>query len=112
MTVHGLSEYCFKVITTPSLLKLIKSLDETQSRNAARLDKNDHKRINLIKEQLVFLSLLALSQKDAEGGKDFFSFVLVEQKMISFDIQRLVILPKKIPKVSAERLGLYFKTLR
>lgn len=112
MSEHGLASSCFAVISTKSLLEMIKSLDETQSRNATRLDQNDHRRINVVKEQIVYLALLALSQEGAEDGRDFYNYVLVEQKMISFDIQRLVILPQQIPKVSEERLSHYFKNLR
>ena len=79
-----------------------------QSRNAARLEKQDHAKIELIKEQLVLIAMLALN---GEGMPDFLKYTLLEGK-ISYDLQKVLLFPQSIPKVKDQQLKAYVSTLR
>lgn len=70
------------MIRISSVLDLIKSLDEMQTRNSARLDSNDHTKIGQIKEQLVLIAMLSLG---GEGMADFLKYCLLEGK-IGYDL--------------------------
>ena len=86
------------MIPVGSVLELIKSLDEMQSRNAARLENQDHAKIEVIKEQLVLIAMLALN---GDGMPEFLKYTLLEGK-ISYDLQKVLLFPQLIPKVKDE----------
>ena len=60
-----------------------------QTRNASRLEKQDHAKIEVIKEQLVLMAMLALN---GEGMSEFFKYTLLEGK-ISYDLQKVLLFP-------------------
>jgi hypothetical protein len=60
----------------------------------------------------VLIVLLALGQEDAPNGEEFFKYVLNDSKIMTFEIQKLVIFPQSIPKADDTMLKPYFKNLR